>query len=60
MAYVDGSTITQQQLDDAIEGVSSILQEGQSVSNPAVVNVLIHGIIAEQARCGQQDRDHRW
>jgi hypothetical protein len=48
VAYVDGSTITQQQLDDAVAGVSSILQEGQSVSNPAVVNVLIHGIIADK------------
>lgn len=48
VAYVDGSTITQRQLDDALDGVSSILQEGQSVSSPAVVNVMIHGIIAEQ------------
>jgi hypothetical protein len=48
VAYVDGSTITQQQLDDGLQGVSSILQEGQSVSSPAVVNVMIHGIIAEQ------------
>jgi hypothetical protein len=48
VAYVDGSTITQRQLDDALDGVSSILQEGQSVSNPAVVNVMIHGIIADK------------
>ena len=48
VAYVDGSTITQDQLDDALDGVSSILQEGQSVSSPAVVNVLIHGIIADK------------
>jgi hypothetical protein len=48
VAYVDGSTITQQQLDDGLQGVSSILQEGQSVSSPAVVNAMIHGIIAEQ------------
>ena len=48
VAYVDGSTITQQQLDDGLKGVSSILQEGQSVSSPAVVNAMIHGIIAEQ------------
>ena len=48
VAYVDGSTITQQQLDDAVEGVSSILQEGQSVSDPAVINAMIHGVIAER------------
>jgi len=48
VAYVDGSTITQRQLDDALDGVSSILQEGQSVSSPAVVNVMIHGIIADK------------
>jgi hypothetical protein len=48
VAYVDSSTITQAQLDDALDGVSSILQEGQSVSSPAVVNVMIHGIIAEK------------
>ena len=48
VAYVDDTTITQQQLDDAVAGVSSILQEGQQVSNPAVVNVLIHGIIADK------------
>ena len=47
VAYVDGSKITQQQVDDAVAGVSSILQEGQQVSPPAVVNAMIHGAIAE-------------
>jgi hypothetical protein len=47
VAYVDSSKITQQQVDDAIDGVSSILQEGQQVSPPAVVNAMIHGVIAE-------------
>jgi hypothetical protein len=47
VAYVDNTTITQKQLDDAVEGVSSILEEGQSVSRPAVVNAMIHGAIAE-------------
>jgi hypothetical protein len=47
VAYVDNSKITQQQVDDAVEGVSSILQEGQSVSRAAVVNAMIHGVIAE-------------
>ena len=48
VAYVGNTKITQQQVDDALEGVSSILQEGQSVSRPAIVNALIHGAIAEQ------------
>jgi hypothetical protein len=48
VAYVGSSKITQQQLDDAIEGVSTILQEGQSVARPAIVNAMIHGEIAEQ------------
>jgi hypothetical protein len=47
-AYVDGSKITQRQVDDAVEGVSAILQEGQSVSQQAVVNAMIHGVIAEK------------
>lgn len=47
VAYVDSTRITQQQLDDAVEGVSDILEEGQSVSRPAVVNAMIHGAIAE-------------
>jgi hypothetical protein len=48
VAYVGTSRITQQQLDDAVEGVSSIVQEGQRVSNAAVINALIHGLIAEK------------
>jgi len=47
VAYVGNAEITQQQVDDAVEGVSSILQEGQSVSRPAIVNAMIHGLIAE-------------
>jgi hypothetical protein len=48
VAYVGTSRITQQQLDDAVEGVSSILQEGERVSSAAVVNAMIHGLIAEK------------
>lgn len=48
VAYVGPSKITQKQVDDAVEGVSSILEEGQTVSSAAVVNALIHGAIAEQ------------
>lgn len=47
-AYVGNSKITQQQVDDAVEGVSAILQEGQSVSPTAVINAMIHGLIAEK------------
>jgi hypothetical protein len=47
VAYVGDTEITQQQVDDAVEGVSSILQEGQSVSRPAIVNAMIHGAIAQ-------------
>jgi hypothetical protein len=48
VAYVGTSRITQQQLDDAVDGVSSILQEGERVSSAAVVNAMIHGLIAEK------------
>jgi hypothetical protein len=48
VAYVGTSKITQQQVDDAVEGVSTILQEGQTVSRAAIVNAMIHGLIAEQ------------
>jgi hypothetical protein len=48
VAYVGPTKITQKQVDDAVEGVSSILEEGQTVSSSAVVNALIHGAIAEQ------------
>ena len=47
-AYVGSTKISQQQVDDAVDGVSAILEEGQSVSHAAVVNALIHGAIAEQ------------
>jgi hypothetical protein len=35
-------------VDDAVEGVSSILEEGQQVSPSAVLNAMIHGLIAEK------------
>jgi hypothetical protein len=47
VAYVGDSKISQQQVDDAVDGVSAILEEGQSVSQAAVINALIHGAIAE-------------
>ena len=48
VAYVGNSKITQQQVDDAVEGVSTILEEGQTVSRAAIINALIHGAIAER------------
>jgi len=48
VAYVGNTRITQRQLDRAVAGVSATVQEGQQVSRDAVVNVMIHGVIAEQ------------
>ena len=48
VAYVGPTEITQDQLDDAVAGVTSTLQEGQQVSREAVVNAMIHGALAEQ------------
>ena len=48
VAYVGDARITQVQFDQAVTGVSSTLQEGQQVSRDAVVNAMIHGLLAEQ------------
>jgi SurA N-terminal domain len=48
VAYVGDTRITQKQLDRAVAGVSATLQQGQQVSREAVVNVMIHGVLAEQ------------
>ena len=48
VAYVGDQIITQSQLDTALGGVQETLQEGQQVSTDAVVNVMIHGAIANQ------------
>ena len=47
-AYVGDDRITQRQVDDAVDAVSTILQEGQTVSTQAVVNAMIHGAMSEQ------------
>jgi hypothetical protein len=47
-AYVGDDRITQRQVDDAVDAVSAILQEGQTVSTQAVVNAMIHGAMSEQ------------
>jgi hypothetical protein len=48
VAYVGNDRITQGQFDRAVSGVTSTLQEGQQVSRDAVVNAMIHGLLAEQ------------
>lgn len=48
VAYVGDRVITQTQLDDALGGVEETLEEGQQVATDAVVNVLIHGQIADE------------
>jgi hypothetical protein len=48
VAYVGDARITQGQLDRAVAGVSATLDAGQQVSRDAVVNVMIHGVLAEQ------------
>ena len=48
VAYVGDTRITEKQLDRAVAGVSETLQAGQQVSREAVVNVMIHGVLAEQ------------
>jgi hypothetical protein len=46
-AYVDGTTITSKQLDAAVAGVGSTVQEGQQVSPQAVLDAMVHGVIAD-------------
>jgi parvulin-like peptidyl-prolyl isomerase len=46
-AYVDGTAITESQLDDAVAGVEQTVQEGQQVSPQAVLDAMVHGVIAE-------------
>lgn len=48
VAYVGPIEITERQLDESVEAITSTLEEGQQVSREAVVNALIHGVLAEQ------------
>lgn len=47
VAYVGDEKISQAQLDQAVAGLSTTLQAGQTVSTEAVVNALIQGEVAE-------------
>ncbi len=48
VAYVGDERVTQSQLDSALAGVQQTLQAGQQVSPTALVNVMIHGALAEE------------
>ncbi len=48
VAYVGDDRITQGQFDRAVAGINATLQEGQQVNRDAVVNAMIHGVLAEQ------------
>jgi hypothetical protein len=47
-AYVDGTAITSAQLETAVAGVGQTVEQGQQVSPQAVLDALIHGVIADQ------------
>ena len=47
-AYVDGTTITSAQLDAAVAGVQQTVEEGQQVSSQAVLDAMVHGVIADR------------
>ena len=53
VAYVGDATISQSQLEQAVDGLSATLQEGQTVSTEAVVNAMIQGELAEQIAAEQ-------
>lgn len=53
VAYVGDERITQAQLEDAVTGLGSTLEAGQTVSSEAVVNALIQGKIAERIAAAQ-------
>ena len=48
VAYVGDTRISQEQLDRAVAGISATIAQGQQVSREAVVNAMIHGVLAQQ------------
>ena len=48
VAYVGDGEVTQTELDEAMTGLRSTLEEGQTVSSEAVVNAMIQGELAAQ------------
>lgn len=53
-AYVGDQEVSQGQVDQAVKGLSSIVNAGQSVSVEAVVNALIQGELAQQIAADQR------
>lgn len=53
-AYVGDDQITQQQVETAVAAVTTTVQEGQTVSQEAIVNALIQGKLAEQIAADQR------
>ena len=54
VAYVGDSRITQRELDAALTGVQQALGPDEPVATEAVVDVLIHGVIADQIAAQRQ------
>jgi hypothetical protein len=48
VAYVGDAQITQRQVDTAVTAVGSTVEEGQTVSQEAVINAMIQGELAAQ------------
>lgn len=46
-AYVDGTRITETQLDAAVAAVGQTVEQGQQVSPQAVLDAMVHGVIAD-------------
>lgn len=53
-AYVGNEQVSQSQVDQAVKGLASIVEAGQSVSVEAVVNALIQGELADQIAADQK------
>jgi hypothetical protein len=53
-AYVGDEEVSQSQVDQAVHGLASIVNAGQSVSVEAVVNALIQGELAQQIAADQK------
>jgi len=48
VAYVGDSELTQTEVEQAVTGIRTALEEGQTVSSEAVVNTMIQGELAAQ------------
>jgi len=53
-AYVDGTKITDREVTTAAEGISGTLEGGRQVPVQAVLNAMIHGVIAERLAAQNQ------